>query len=232
MNGYPASLKVKIASWTARLLFREKIVVASNGRSGSTMLFEAIARSLIEARYPRLNHGPGHRLLAASTSGFVDRLSQVAHEPWPVLKTHDPFDSRYAGDARYLFIYGDPLEAALSVKKVVERDGHQWFSDHLNHLRGEGSYQELFTKDVLNYEQQLLSWQNADPETVLLLPYDKLWENQPRLVGFLGFVVQLPERCVRAEKAMPDLMDSELFERLRGVKRRLDQKLAAEGVIV
>lgn len=217
-------LKIQAA---ATLLFRgQKIVVASTGRSGSTILHEAIRNGMVRACCPRIRNPFLLRKLNKLAGGFTPRIANVHSDPTPVQKTHDQFDPRYAYDAKYVFVYGDPLESALSVKRMYESAGQGWFENHIRNLNSEGHIEELFTRDILNYERQLNSWQQGDVGRVLLLRYEQLWDRVDSISAFVGFPVMLPMHRER-NTILPDNVDNPaLFEYLRSIMLSLDERVS------
>ncbi len=213
-------MKAKIRSLVVRLLFlgQKKIVIASTGRSGSTMLTNEVARSLIMSRFSKLPKGLQSLLLRLSRD-YVDRLCKIRQKKAPILKTHDTYDEKYRSDAKYIFVYGDPLESAMSVSLMGEKYGTHWVEEHIFHLRGNGSTFDIFESDVLNYEQQIASWDSA-PDA-LLLHYEDLWDRVDEISKFIGFRVALPRRFSRRDKQQPDSHNIEMFQRLRRLSEDL-----------
>jgi hypothetical protein len=189
------------------------------------MLFDSIRASLIRARFPKLRNKLILRKLKKWTGGLTERLEDVRNCPTPVQKTHDLFNAAYSDDAKFVFVYGDPLESALSVKRTTEERGLDWFQEHLRNLHSEGGFEDLFLKDILNYERQLDSWRVGDPEKVLILRYEQIWDRVDDLSSFLGFPVFLPPRRRRETKIARSLEDPVLFQYLRTVMRSLDRQI-------
>lgn len=206
------------------LFFKQKIVVASTGRSGSTLLFNAIVSGLIRKKFNVGDDGKLYFLLKKFVGDFAVRLSDINSSPVPVLKTHDLLDRKYENDAKFIFIYGEPLESALSVKIMTEKRGSRWFNDHLHHLNSSGEIKDLFQKDILNYENQIKSWAKGSPEHVLTVNYDDLWKCQKKISSFLGFDVEFPEKLPRVSKDIPKNINNELFEHLRHVMSELSNR--------
>ncbi len=217
------TMKQLIRRSICSLSFRHEtaIVVASTGRAGSTMLFNAIAKSLIRERFHlRPERIPG-RLLWRASAGFVPRLREFDGS-WPlVAKTHDLFQNAPDIPLRLVFIYGDPLDAALSVRDRTAQLGRHWFERHQHHLQGSGSLNDLFSADVLNYEGQMRSWLGTRDERVYCVDLDDLWLEISSLSRFLGFPVTLQPRHAYTEKVIPPSIDRQLFDELRSLKREL-----------
>lgn len=220
----------KAAAWKiAQLVFDQKIVVASTGRSGSTLLFNAVADAFIRHHLGKLDLAPFRSIWRTIVRGSAERLDAVSSNPKPVQKTHDLYNPRYAQHAKYIFIYGDPLDSAFSVKKMMETHGHAWFERHLYHLNSSGTCAELFTSDILNYENQLRSWQQGFPERVFIVSYEDLWDRSEALSDFVGFEVRLPDRKRRAAKSPVEHINEDLFVHLRKVKADLDRVVAIQS---
>lgn len=227
---YQGQLKIKskLKSLAVHFLFsgQRPIVIASTGRSGSTMLTTALAQSLVSSRFSKLPRSL-EALLIGLSQGYVDRLHQVQQKKSPILKTHDIYDERYRDHAKYIFVYGDPLDCATSVYSIGEKRGRHWIEEHIFHLAGRGSPLDLFDIDVLNYEQQIASWGAASD--ALLLHYEDLWDRADEISKFVGFRVSLPKRRWRTEKQQPDSYNIELFERLLRLSDTLRTEKLSNG---
>jgi hypothetical protein len=214
-------LRRSLESQLARVVFADEpgpIVVASTGRSGSTLLVEALVESLIRSKFPWLTSEMMKRLIRRLSNGFADRLSDVAEMSCPVIKTHDVLDIVLPTEWKVIFIFGDPLESARSVERIAVERGYWWFEHHLYRLRSKGRLQDLFHADVLNYESQIRSWCDPQLPNVLLVPYDRLWDSVRGISEFVGFPVVLPKRMERARKVGNRPYDERLFERLKQVE--------------
>jgi hypothetical protein len=139
--------------------------------------------------------------------------------PW--FSTHDLFVSPPAGHYKYIFVFADPLDSAMSVDKMVEENGESWFRSHQDHLRAVGEYRDLYTRDVLNYEGQLESWLGLRRDDVFCVEYEDLWERTDGLSSFLGFELVLPPRRPRQATPAVERGDLSLFERLRELKESM-----------
>ena len=198
------------------MIFRgyPKIIIASTGRSGSTMLFNAVADSLIMHRLHIAPHTPIANFIKRLSTGYVDRIKTLPEKPYLIIKTHDICDLPPETNYKYIFVYGDSLESALSVEQMVEKKGQQWFSDHQYHLRAFGDHQDLFQKDVLAYQKQLESWLTQSEPNIVCVYYDELWDKSERFSDLLGFKVQLPPQRQRSKKPYKDNVNEQLFKRL------------------
>ena len=215
----------------SRILFRnaERVVVASTGRNGSTMLHNALAEGFVRHSFGRLADTLIGRELARLSKRFVDRLVDVPKFPEPIQKTHDLYDDAAPASAKYIFVYGDPLEAAQSVESMVAVRGEIWLERHLYHLRSSGLLSELYRRDILNYEKQLGCWMGQERYNVLPVHYEDLWRRTDEIAEFVGFPLSLPARSMRTPKPEPKLIDEALFERLREVQERYSQMLLSRN---
>lgn len=203
---------------------RQKIVIASTGRSGSTMLFDAIADGLIAERFRVERDGLAAKLIKRLCTGYLDRISTLPSAPCFVCKTHDTYDPPQKGNHKYVFVYGDPLDSAMSVEQMVKKNGLDWFALHQYHLKANGAYSDLYEEDVLNYHGQIESWlRQANNENVFCVDYEDLWSARARLSGFLGFNVELPARRPRLDKPEREI-NKDLFDKLRGFKEKMKQE--------
>lgn len=205
------------------MMFRETcpIVIASTGRSGSTMLFGAITESFSASRFIR-QRNPLKNLLRRISSGYLDRISDIRPGLPPILKTHDVYHDRFEGSGRFIFIYGDPLESAMSVEETGRTRGAEWIEEHIYHLGGHGSPREIYQKDVLNFRNQILSWGSA--KSALCIHYDDLWSFSQEISEFLGFPVELPKRRERTAKQRPTSYNKTLFDELQALANDLRRR--------
>lgn len=185
------------------------------------MLFEAIADSLVAHRFHVDPDGLVAKNIKRMCVGYVDRISTLSKEPCLVCKTHDTYEATPGGKVKYIFVYGDPLDSAMSVEQVVKREGRDWFLQHQFHLRASGSYDDLYDEDVLNYRGQIESWlTQTRNQNVFCVDYEDLWDVRESLSGFLGFNVELPVR--RSRLAKPEKkVNEELFDDLRNLKEQM-----------
>jgi hypothetical protein len=207
-----------------RLLFPEDtpIVLASTGRAGSTMLAEAIVASYLENRLQYLPSAIRKRLRGLALE-YANRLEEIPLLSAPIVKTHDlytsrfeePHPGRHCDNCRFVFVFADPLESALSAAGMAHRHGKIWLEEHIFHLAGSGGPDDVFLDDVLNYEAQILSWSGCEDGFCVHL--DDIWARREALSSFLGFEVTLPARRSREEKSLPEDCNIPLFERLQGL---------------
>lgn len=223
------ALKNAMVRLFVRFLFgrEDKIVIASTGRAGSTMLFDVIADSMIERRLHLRPTNPFSRAIKKICTGYVYRLNDLPDETSLICKTHDVCENAPTTGFKYIFIYGDPLDSAMSVEQMVRKFGHDWFLSHQKNLRAFGEFSELYEKDVLNYEGQLTSWLPQRSSRILCIDYDDLWSEEGRLSEFVGFSVKLPTRRTRQEKPQKSQINMALFSELRGLKNLLKREYQA-----
>jgi len=185
------------------------------------MLTTAVCDAYVEHGFPWLP-----QLLRGSLKSiaweYIDRLSDIDRHSAPVLKTHDLFRPQVTRSAKYVFLFGDPLESAQSVAKMGREYGLEWIEEHIYHLASQGDPSSIFQSDVLNYEHQLRVWSEA--EGVFCVHYEDLWERLSELSEYLGVEVVLPERRERARKSLPASYNRELFDRLRQLEREVRSK--------
>ena len=216
----------------ASLLFKTlrinqpRIVIASTGRVGSTILTHTIMTAYINDKFsnwPQLLRSAFGRIAIS----FCVSLDDLPHYlPFPIIKTHDLYrvDKNSGSGIKYIFVYGDPFESAVSVYCQGLKLGEEWVTRHICHLKGDGGAKDLFMNDVLNYEHQIKSWFYNSP--ALILRYPDFWQQQSEISQFLGLSVRLPEFCHHAKTLDKSLyVNQELFRRLRKVMRTAEEKL-------
>lgn len=198
----------------------DPIIVASMGRSGSTLVHEALSEGLAAARF-----GPLKNLGRKIVKDVAWDLSGEHFAPGVAYKTH-ALASELPRDCntRVVFVFGSASEAALSVLSCHHRYGADWIAEHFAHMRACGSFEELGERDVLRFEEQIDGWLGIDHVKILGLRYEAIWDNVDELSCFVGFSVALPERRPRVSRQN---MDATTAEKFAATYRTLDKKIAA-----
>ena len=183
------------------------IIVASMGRSGSTLCYAALRA----AAMGRLGRDPAY---------FAPSLARTRLRRGQIVKTHDYPDALAArrAPAKALFIFGSTYAAALSVHACRARDGAAWVAQHFANCKSTASPDDLFHRDALGMAQQVRAWAVTDALPVLCVRYDALWDSLPRIARFTGYPLRLPEKTPRARGDLPE----HLRRRAEAVYRPLD----------
>lgn len=202
------------------------VVISSTGRAGSTMLANSIAASFLQAKYSYLPLCL-KRYLAKISISYFDRLEDIGFlRRAPVIKTHDLYRGNLRKKLKYVFVYGDPLDSAVSALQQGKIRGSVWLDEHIFHLCGHGRPDQVLVKDVLNYEEQLSSWGQSP---ALFVHYSEIWNNKDVLSDFLGFPLHLPAQRARSsgESVHPGLINYALFDRLKIIEQQFKRNVSA-----
>ena len=181
------------------------------------MLFDAIKYSYLTHLIANksnffLNLIPFEFLFKLSGS-FLVELKDLIVNTSLVVKTHSLYIEGLDENIRYLFVFGDPFESALSVLEQFDKKGFKWVNQHLLHLNSSDSIDNLFVADVLQYEAQLASWLDSSAYCV---HYEDIWYLRESISRYLGFALILPVRRDRSiKKTYSGTIDWGLFEHLR-----------------
>ena len=177
------------------------LIVASIGRSGSTILFDALRDAVAAHRFPGLSQGLAIRLVS-DTAWDMARTSFV---PGVVYKTHGlPDEIDPQSGARVIFLFDKASDVALSVLSCRERYGDAWIAEHFRHLRAQGQLPELAERDILRFREQIDGWIGKTGLKRLIVHYDALWDNIDVLSEFAGVSLSLPPRRPRKSSDVPD----------------------------
>ncbi len=201
-----------------------RIIVASTGRSGSTILFDSITESIVKHRFGLDTNSRLGRNLYQRAGKFLPRLRSISRTAAPVIKTHDLPPKQLPSRTKIVFIYDDPLESAKSVEAMVSQKGKRWLENHLYNLKSDGHISEIYQKDILNFEKQLTSWRNLKKARTFFVRYQDLWEKVDDLTHYLGFQVRLPNKLARSPKPPPGKIDHQLFMHLRSLMETTEQE--------
>lgn len=197
------------------------LIVASMGRSGSTVVWDALRHAVARARFPNMLHAQGLRLV----SDQAWDLDRTRYAPGVVYKTHGLAEELPANSgAKVVFLFGSATDAALSVLTCRERYGARWIDLHFEHLRANGSFDDLGSNDVLRFGDQLDGWIGKTETERLILHYDALWDNIDTLSDFVGTRVQLPARRARSGA---NAVDAATRARFAETYAALDARIAA-----
>ncbi|WP_200382534.1 hypothetical protein [Thiococcus pfennigii] len=173
------------------------IIVGSMGRSGSSLVCNALSRGMARARKLHLFGRYGQSLCRDSAWNLVDR----SFRPGVVYKTHSLAEELpNSADVRAVFVFGPASEAALSVLSCRDRYGLAWIEEHFKHLRACGPFEDLARRDVLRFEEQIDGWLAQKKVPLLALHYEHLWEHEEEISDYVGFPVRLPARRNRESR--------------------------------
>lgn len=197
------------------------IVIASMGRSGSTLVFDSASEGLAKIRFPFLKNSEISKRLV--TDFLWDPYSKSVRNGI-VYKTHALGNEiPYQSKAKFIFVFGKASDAALSVISCQERYGNSWIERHLQHLRAKGKFEEIPYKDVLGFDDQIESWKARSDLDRLFINYEALWDHQDEISDFCGFPFYLPERKERSGNFNHN---NDLVKQIRTTYHELDVKIA------
>lgn len=197
------------------------LIVASMGRSGSTVVWDSLRHAVACARFPQSLQKQGLRLV----SDQAWDLDRKRYAPGVVYKTHGLAEELPADSgAKVVFLFGSATDAALSVLACRDRYGAAWIDLHFEHLRAQGTFDDLGRTDVLRFGDQLDGWIGKTGTDRLILHYDALWDHVDTLSDFVGVPVQLPARRARSGA---NAADAATRARFAETYAALDARIAA-----
>lgn len=165
-------------------MISKKIVTASCGRCGSTLISKAIA-----------NH------FGMEWSDFVRGYHELPE--FGILKTHCWAPKELEPNGRYLYIYGDPVTSAISAHSQPE-------DFQIAHYINMGASYETKKfwpyEDVLHLEQNFRSWQrHFGRSNVMPISYEEMFDDKKRsqICEFIGEQVVFPPRVSRQTSIDP-----------------------------
>ena len=195
------------------------IVVASMGRSGSTVVYSAIRDGLAEQRFHHLPSNIASRIVSDSAWDLASTKLQKG----VVYKTHAHSHELSATPyAKVVFLYGSASDAALSVFACNQKYGPAWTARHFDHMRAKGSFADLPFEDVLRFGEQLDGWLGCPSVPTLGINYEELWTHEERISEFVGFPIRLPRRRSRSNKHMiPEAIRCQVESSYASLDRRI-----------
>ena len=194
------------------------LVVASTGRSGSTLVYDALVEAVQRERFGTT---AGHR--ARLVPDVAWSLGEKVFRGGAVYKTHD-YPRALAGqnNVKVVFVFDLASEIALSVLKCRETEGDDWISEHLDHLKAPGRFDDILETDILGILPQMRAWTKFTGVPVLCVRYEGIWENLSAIREFTGLSVGLPERRDRTPKRFSD----DVLKRVSETYGPIDQRVA------
>lgn len=221
MNAVPVRTRLKHVVQRTLPSNLPPLIIASMGRSGSTLVWDALRQAFAAHRSGGWFEGPLTRLVSEQAWD----LGTVRFVPGVVYKTHGlaeelPDES----GARVVFLFGSATDAALSVLSCKTRYGPDWIAEHFRHLRASGGFSELAKRDVLRFSDQLDGWIGKSGTPRMILRYDSLWDHEQTLSEFAGVRVKLP---IRRARLGATAADESTRARYLETYAALDEKIAA-----
>ncbi len=174
---------------------RPPILVSSMGRAGSTLLFQAIMKSLAIDRFPYLPLSIS-RLLCHGTMWFpgYKLFKGLVH------KTHvHGYDFPNDTNTKIIYVFCKPSDSVLSVINTKSRRGKGWINEHFHNLKVNGKFEDLPYRDVLRLEDHLKGWLSKKSVNILFIRYENIWEYKNEIEEFLNLKINLPEFKLRRE---------------------------------
>lgn len=219
----PLQAKTRVKRLIQRVLPTDlpPVIVASMGRSGSTLICDALRDAFARKRFPGIMNSQGSRVV----SDPAWDLDVMHFRPGVVYKTHGLSEELPDGSgARVVFLFGSATDAALSVLACRDRFGEDWIKLHFEHLRASGTFDELGDRDVLRFGDQLDGWLGKSGTPRIAMHYDALWDHQRTLSEFVGAEIQLPKRRARSGSKAADAATRARFA---DTYAELDAKIAS-----
>jgi hypothetical protein len=152
-------------------------IISGLGRCGTTLMQYA----LIET------HG------AIKSRNFLSRFSdEKKFVKGTIYKTHSFPPATLPSHVKLIFMFGDPMNAALSGYREFSKENDK----HFEHI-GAASVpdrEEIFSKDMLMLEQHFDSWYQRQGFDFISVRYETLYAEETRamLAEYLGFRLNLP----------------------------------------
>ena len=192
-NNFPENFKPRylvggaLRYWAVR--YGAAPVIASLGRSGSTMLTESCARSLLPSRILCKSEIIRNSLIRNAWT-FTDA---EFHKGF-VYKTHDyPPASQLPDHVRIIYLYADPIEVVVSILQQYRKYGPEWIEEHADHMKVNNiNIRKICEDDIFRLEDHFDKWIGASGIPLLAIRYDKIWEYKSLISQFFGVPIELP----------------------------------------
>ena len=173
-----------------------KIIVAGMPRSGTTLVWRAIAQLSPGDTTPPDYQGP-------------------------VKKTHNLAPNRLPPGYKAVFLFGDPIAAVISTR--LKRYDRKHFDNCGAHDR-DPETTDIYKEDALGYEAIFDSWYRPNGYPVMCVKFERLYSSLQYLDKFLGFRVRLP--LYRPRTTTYDVVTAAELNSIRKTYAPLIQKVA------
>ena len=152
-------------------------IISGLGRCGTTLMQYA----LIETRG------------AIKSRRFLSRFSdEKTFVKGTIYKTHSSPPATLPAHVKLVFMFGDPMNAALSGYKEFSKENDK----HFQHIGASEvpDREEIFSRDVLMLEQHFDAWFQPQGFDFISVRYETLYaeKSQAILAEYLGFSLKLP----------------------------------------
>lgn len=191
-NGIRQALRRGASRSIGRLLLRPRrpILIASAGRAGSSMLFDAVVGQVVvqdvRRGARRIVGGLGlGAWIGRSISSFAVQPSSRDIRAFRVIKTHAGAGT-ISSDVglRAIFTHAPSEHTTASLMRQVDREGSAWIDRHAYHLGHRGSPVDFIVSHARILEDQETGWKMR--RDTLSVPLDRLWEQREQIASWLG----------------------------------------------
>lgn len=194
------------------------VVVASCGRSGSTMIFNTIAKSSIKFNGIIQSHWIKKKIW---------NIDQKKYKGI-VYKTHDTPPSDDKVSVKYLYVYDCPVKVLASTIRKAEKN-ERWWRNHKKHMNSNcKEIEKLKQKDCLKIKENIIKWNKfcSNRVNAMSIKYDSIWEKEKEIEDLIGVKISLPEKKQR--KSSINRLDIKVTKNLIKMYEKVYKKTEVE----
>jgi tetratricopeptide (TPR) repeat protein len=180
----------------------KNVIVAGIPRSGTTMIFRALA-------------------------GFYPGDTTPRNYSGSVKKTHGLAPKQLPKGYKVIFVFGNIINSVISTKKSRYDQVH--FINCGCSQNPENT--DIYLEDSLNYEAMFDSWNKNNGYPVICVRYETIYENLKPISRFLGITLSLPPQKKRTTK-YSDCNEEELQKIKKTYKNLIDKVNNAPDVAI
>ena len=126
---------------------------------------------------------------------------------------------------KVIFLFSDPVEIVLSVKKRELDVNYKWIEEHFKNLKSDiRDYKDIYNKDALNLERMFDKFYQNQKFNLLTLRYENISQNIGIISNFIGKEFRLKDHYV-ARKPRIDSVSSDNKKSLRLTYGGLSEKI-------
>lgn len=140
---------------------------------------EITDQTIICAGIPRCGTTMMYRALAGLPRGATTPKGG----PSDIIKTHSYRPQRFAGAAKAIFLFGDPVAAVISTKTSRYTPAHFRNCGARNR---DPETTDIFSEDALNYERMFDAWTRRTAVETICVRYETLYQNLRLISAFFA----------------------------------------------
>lgn len=154
------------------------LIIAGLGRCGTSLVYFGLRQQGL---------GDGSMVIDWGDVDFKDGY---------IYKTHAPAPETLPDNVKVIFMFGNPMNIALSVQ---QKFSGEFLKHHYRNLWADSSeHDKIFEKDTLNLEDNFDSWYKEQNFQMMTLKYETMFNHLDKIREFIGWNADFPSKISRS----------------------------------